>query len=187
MRKTLMAILLMITVSPVALAPTSLPVSERIDNYKFLLNKEMKQKQFELFVENLGLRESNNKWKIINPIGCIGKWQFSPGTLKQLGYGNITPGKFQRDSLIFPLDLQFKVLLTLFKFNETILKDYMNYIGMTVGGVLITKSGMLAAAHLGGAGSVQLYLRSDGRINNRDMNNTTIKNYLSEFGGYDIE
>jgi hypothetical protein len=170
-----------------AIAPTSLSQNDRIEQYEFILSKEMKDAQFKLFVEHLGLKESNNHWRAVNPLGCIGKWQFSHATLSALGYGDITAGKFNSDSLLFPLDLQFKVLLTLFKINESLLSDYMNYVGDTIGGVLITKSGMLAAAHLGGAGSVQMYLLSNGRINNHDINNTSIKNYLAEFSGYDIE
>lgn len=187
MKKVLIISVFLMLVYPACFAPSTLNQSERIENYKFLLIKEMKQKQFELFVENLGLRESNNQWWIVNTIGCIGKWQFSQGTLKTLGYGNITANKFKRDISIFPEELQKKVLMSLFKFNETILEDYMNYIGKVIDGIEITKSGILAAAHLGGAGSVRMYLLTNGRINNHDLNNTSIKNYLSEFGGYDIE
>lgn len=185
MRKILLIMMLSLLVFPV-LSPSLPYPGERIEQVRFLFEKQLKEKEFELLIEKLGIRESGSRWWITNTIGCIGKWQFSQGTLAMLGYKNITAKKFKNDLAIFPEELQKKVLVTLFKFNEVLLKDYMYYVGMTIDGILITKSGMLAAAHLGGAGSVQTYLVSNGGKNNHDINNTSIKNYLSEFSGYDI-
>ncbi len=144
------------------------------------------EKQFALFIEHLGIRESGNRWQIINPIGCMGKFQFAQNTLKCLGYGYITPQQFAQNPEIFPEALQHQLLLVLFKSNEIALKDYMHYCGQVVQGIEITKSGLLAAAHLGGAQSVKLFLLTAGKVNKSDINKTSIKDYLSEFGGYNI-
>ncbi|MBW8830762.1 MAG: hypothetical protein JF606_15305, partial [Burkholderiales bacterium] len=61
-----------------------------------------------------------------------------------------------------------------------------SYVGQTVGGVEMTQSGMIAAAHLVGSGNLAAFLRSDGRSVPRDGNNTPITEYISRFGGYTI-
>jgi hypothetical protein len=143
-------------------------------------------KQLSLFIEHLGLRESNNQWKIINQINCMGKYQFHPNTLKHLGYGHITPSAFRQNPDIFPEELQDRVLLALLKSNEIILKEHFSFIGKEINGIIITKSGIMAAAHLGGARSVMLFLESNGQIDAHDINQTSIRDYLREFSMYNI-
>nr|MDJ0646725.1 hypothetical protein [Flavobacteriaceae bacterium] len=48
-----------------------------------------------------------------------------------------------------------------------------------------TESGILAAAHLAGAGNVKKYLRSNGAFQFSDAYGTTIEHYLKKFAGYD--
>ncbi|CAL94659.1 DUF3262 family protein [Azoarcus olearius] len=59
-----------------------------------------------------------------------------------------------------------------------------SYIGTTIGGIEITQSGLVAAAHLLGAGTVGKWLASSGATNPTDGNGTTLTAYLSEFAGY---
>lgn len=141
---------------------------------------------FILFVKHLGFKESNNNWKIVNTIGCYGEYQFRYKTLVTLGYGHITPAKFKANPEIFPPELQFKVLQELLRSNEVILTPYFNKIGKTVKGIEITKAGLLAGAHLGGARSVIMYLKSDGKIDKRDRYGTKISDYIREFGIYKL-
>lgn len=185
MRKILLVTMLSLLVLPVV-APSAPYQGERIEQVRFLLDKQLKEKDFELFIENLGIRESGNEWWITNTIGCIGKWQFSQTTLAFLGYKHITTKKFRKDANIFPEELQKKVLLSLIQMNEMLLKEYSSYVGQIVSGVVITRSGMIAAAHLGGARSVKLFLSSDGKINSHDKYGTSIKNYMSEFAMYNF-
>ena len=142
--------------------------------------------QMDLFIAHLATKESNNRWDVINQIGCMGKWQIAPITLRQFGYGHITPQRFRQNPEIFPEELQHQVLLALLKSNEIALKDYFFYCGQTIKGVEITKSGLLAAAHLGGAGGVKQFLLTMGNVNRKDINKTSIKHYLQEFGGYEL-
>ena len=59
------------------------------------------------------------------------------------------------------------------------------FVGKKIGGVLITESGILAAAHLAGAGSVKKYLRSYGAQNFADGYGSTVRYYMKRFAGYD--
>ena len=49
----------------------------------------------------------------------------------------------------------------------------------------ITESGILAAAHLAGPGSVKKYLRSYGKEGFSDAFGTSIRYYMKKFSGYD--
>ncbi len=60
------------------------------------------------------------------------------------------------------------------------------YTGKRIHGILITESGILAAAHLAGAGAVKKYLHSYGKVSARDAYGTRIEDYLRRFGGYDL-
>ena len=70
------------------------------------------------------------------------------------------------------------------KRNE--LQKYIDeYDGEIVHGVLVTESGLLAAAHLGGAGSVKKWFRT-GKVR-RDGNGVTITTYMTKFSGYKLD
>ena len=60
------------------------------------------------------------------------------------------------------------------------------YIGKTINGYKITPSGLLAAAHLKGAGSVIKYLKSNGINNEKDAFGTSVENYMKKFAEYDV-
>jgi hypothetical protein len=159
-------------------------------NYRSLydiLGREYHESELSKFINDLGSRESGNNWLCINKIGCFGEWQFDESTLKFLGYRTVTLKKFKANPEIFPRELQLKALKTLIQVNLTLLMDYEHFIGDTIKGVVITKSGMIAASHLGGAGSLQNFLDSDGRINKKDIFGTSIYDYLKKFSSYDLD
>jgi hypothetical protein len=145
------------------------------------------ESEFNRFVNDLGRRESGNNWLSINLIGCFGEWQFAESTVHYLGYKHVTLKKFKNDPEVFPPGLQRKVLESLIKINMVFLKDFERYIGDTIRGVAVTKSGMIAAAHLGGAGSVKLFLTSKGRLDKEDVLGTSVSNYMRKFSFYDID
>jgi hypothetical protein len=150
------------------------------------LNDQHHYKEFVRFSAYLGLKESNNNPAAINCIGCFSEYQFKESTLRVIGYAHITLKRFKNNPGVFPPDVQRQALQALVKTNWAQLHAYQWYIGQTINGVIITKAGLLAAAHLGGVGGVKLFLLSGGRVNRHDINNTTIKNYLTEFQGYDL-
>ena len=76
-------------------------------------------------------------------------------------------------------------MFALLKHNKKRLQKLINkFDGKVVHGVLVTESGLLAAAHLGGQGSVKKWFRS-GRVR-RDGNGVKITTYMKKFGGYTL-
>ena len=148
--------------------------------------KKYRASEFERFIDDLGKRESGNNWLSVNCIGCFGEWQFKESTVHYLGFKQVTLKKFKRNPEIFPPALQRSALESHIKVNMALLKDYERYIGKTINGVTVTKSGMIAAAHLGGARSVRLFLTSGGKLDKKDTLGTAISNYMRKFSFYDI-
>ena len=58
------------------------------------------------------------------------------------------------------------------------------YTGKIINGYTITQSGLLAGAHLKGAGGVIEYLKSDGLKNPKDAFGTSVESYIKNFAGY---
>ncbi|MCW5516517.1 hypothetical protein [Muriicola sp. Z0-33] len=132
------------------------------------------------FKEALAFKESQGNYFITNTLGYLGKYQFGIGTLQLMGVYNAT--QFLNDPM-----LQEKVFLTNVARNKWILRrDIERYVGKNIRGIEITESGILAAAHLAGAGNVKKYLRSYGNLDVKDAYGTSISNYLKKFRGYDI-
>ncbi|WP_338407577.1 peptidoglycan-binding protein LysM [uncultured Flavobacterium sp.] len=131
------------------------------------------------YKEAIGLKESQGKYKKTNSLGYMGKYQFGIETLKSVGI---------HDSILFlnSPKMQEKAFVALLAKNKWKLKyEIERYEGIIMNGILITESGILAAAHLGGAGSVKKYLRNNGERYYRDAYGTSIRSYMRSFGGYD--
>jgi len=136
-------------------------------------------KSFIGFKEALAFKESQGKYNRINSFGYLGKYQFGKSTLKRFKIYNTTA--FLKDA-----EMQEDAFLALCSLNKWILvRDIKRSVGRRINGVRITESGILAAAHLAGAGNVKLYLRSNGTDSFQDAYGTTIEYYLKKFAGYD--
>lgn len=136
-------------------------------------------KSFTGFKEALGYKESRGNYFIVNQLGYLGKYQFGRNTLKAFGI------KDTQKFLNSP-ELQEKVFLAYMSRNKAILKKEIDkYVGKKIGGVMVTESGLLAAAHLGGAGNVKKYLRTNGASRFRDANGASVRFYMKKFAGYD--
>lgn len=136
-------------------------------------------KYFIGFKEALAHKESQGKYRKINTLGYLGKYQFGKETLKSIG---IT------DSVHFMNSpkLQEKAFVVLLSKNKYELQDYIErFEGRIVDGVKITESGILAAAHLGGSGSVKRFLDSNGTKKCKDDYGTSVKAYMRDFGGFE--
>ena len=132
------------------------------------------------FKEALAFKESSGNYFTINTLGYLGKYQFGIGTLQLMGVYNAT--RFLNDPV-----LQEQVFHTNIARNKWILRrDIERFVGKNIGGIEITESGMLAAAHLAGAGNVKRYLRSWGAFDVSDSYGTSISNYMKKFSGYDL-
>jgi hypothetical protein len=136
-------------------------------------------KHFIGFKEAIAFKESQGQYRLVNSLGYMGKYQFGTSALRFIGINS------NAEFLKSP-ELQEKAFVTLLKVNKSKLLDVIEeYRGKVIDGVRVTESGILAAAHLGGAGSVRKYLESNGRKKCKDGYGTTIKSYLKQFGGYE--
>ena len=132
------------------------------------------------FKEAVWFKESRNRYHIINTLGYLGKYQFGKSTLRRLKVYNAE--KFLKNP-----EQQERAFKALCSLNKYILrKDIRRSVGNKINGVVITESGILAAAHLGGAGNVKKFLRSNGGTNFSDAYGSSIKYYMKRFSGFDV-
>ena len=167
-------------------------VVKKDDVKKIKANKvKRKIKPTVQFLKKLALFESNNNYKAIKGSGkytYIGKYQINIETIRFIGYEvNVDSFKTNPD-LHFNESMQNAVMMSLLKFNKKILnKRIKMYKGKEIKGVYLTTSGMLAAAHLGGAGSVINFIDSKGKKDFKDGNGIPISHYMKNFSDYKID
>ena len=138
------------------------------------------QKDFVGFKEALAFKESQGKYTAVNTLGYLGKYQFGRTTLERFRIYNTQA--FLRNP-----ELQERAFMALCKVNKWILrKDIKRSVGKIINGIKITESGILAAAHLSGAGNVKKFLRSNGAVRFADAYGATIQHYMKKFGGYNV-
>ena len=131
------------------------------------------------FKEALAYKESRGRYNAVNTFGYLGKFQFGSSTLKTLGVYNL-------NFFLNSPALQEKAFLANTKRNKWKLTLEINsFVGSEINGVVITESGILAAAHLAGPGNVKRYLRSFGFKDFRDGYGTEISYYMRKFAGFD--
>ncbi|MEW6490957.1 MAG: LysM peptidoglycan-binding domain-containing protein [Cyanobacteriota bacterium] len=189
----------MVLVIPGANQPKPTPGSSK-GSYNDFLNALAKR---ETGPGNPTYNNTNNLW------GFIGKYQFGEALLIDLGYYQANsyygqPGvdknywrgtwtgkhgvNSKEDFLNNKNNVQEIAIQEAMQYKWVLLKNQLNgrsieeFIGQERGGVLVTKSGILAAAHLRGEKGVSRLL-----LNNevsQDESGTSILAYLSEFAGY---
>jgi hypothetical protein len=172
-------------------------ILDELDSIKSIYNKAIGElKPLDDFFNAIGFTESRNNYNCVNSFGYIGKYQFGSSALVATGVcGDYDEAKLFRDKFInTPDSLRNNVwtpfeqdiaMARLIKIHKSQLNDYIiEYHGTIVNGILITESGILAAAHLSGGGGVKEYFESN--INKTDGYGTTIESYLTKFGGYSV-
>jgi hypothetical protein len=138
------------------------------------------QNDFIAFKEALAFKESQGKYRVVNTLGYLGKYQFGRTTLERFRIYNT-------DHFLKNPELQESAFLAYCKVNKWILrKDIKRSVGKIINGIEITESGILAAAHLSGAGNVKKYLRSNGNYNLSDAYGASISLYMKKFAGFDV-
>jgi hypothetical protein len=137
--------------------------------------------EIEKFLKHMAHRESNNTKYIINKFGMMGKYQFSPSTIRILGF------KFTKQQFLSDDKVQDSVMVAYMRANNRELRSIIEkYDGKTVKGVKITRAGILAAAHLGGSGSVINYFRTSDLYGTTDANGTSVREYMQTFSKYNL-
>lgn len=131
------------------------------------------------FKDALGFKESRGNYFSVNKYGYLGKYQFGKETLKLIGIHST-------NHFLYNPELQEKAFLANAMRNKWVLRrDIKRFVGKKINGVTVTESGILAAAHLAGPGSVKKYLRSYGTQGFSDAFGTSISYYMKRFSGYD--
>ena len=148
------------------------------------------------FLTVLGKRESGNNYSVKNSYGYMGRFQMGNLALQDVGLkdanGNWTAFAHEKyqiysddDFLACPEAQDYSIQELLLRNWRTLKrKGAEDHIGETVRGITITKSGLLGAAHLVGAGyAADIFQNQD----HADANHTSMYEYLSLMGGYYID
>jgi len=162
-------------------------------------------KDYDDYMFALGKRESSNDYKSVNPFGYIGRYQFGEtalidcniyikdGSRKNDWKGGWAEeawekGIYSRDDF---LDRPAFQDFSLFRFNELqwasiVHRDLTKYIGKEIGGIKVTRSGMIGGAHLVGPSALAKFLKSNGQQVPVDGNGTKITEYIQLFSDFDL-
>lgn len=160
---------------------------EEKEHKKTFTFKKKKNDLFK-FLKALAQKESSLDPTNVNRLGYIGKYQFGKMALKDVGLEDkISTVKFKKNPSIWPEKEQDKAMIKLLKKNRDYLGEYLSqFEGKTIGGVKITKSGLLAGSHLVGAGAVKQFLDSNGQFVPKDGNGVPVTDYIKKFGNYNL-
>jgi len=111
----------------------------------------------------------------------LGLYQFSPATLKAMRV------KVSKKQFLNNKHLQDSVMVAYMRDNWTNLHKYYKLVGKKHKGIKITKSGLLAMAHLVGlTGVCAEFNPKRCQHITKDANGTTATKYLAKFAGYQI-
>jgi len=144
------------------------------------LNLPVLQKDYFGFKEAVGYSESRGYYHLVNKFGYMGKYQFGKSALASIGI-------FDTKDFIHKPELQEEAFYAFTSRNKWLLrKEIAQYSGKVIGGVMVTESGILAAAHLAGPGGIKRFLHSNGSRDVADAFGTQVKQYLKRFEGYDL-
>ena len=135
------------------------------------------------FLEAIALFESNNRYDVVNSYGFLGRYQFSPRTIKHLGY-DVLNEDFLRNAR-----LQDEIMLAYMRENYISLRPYIDeYNNTNYKGMYITTSSILAGAHFAGAmGMKRFLLNKLDSIGTVDANGMTLRKYMTKFSDYNVE
>ena len=151
------------------------------------------------FLQSLAQRESTGNGQAVNQYGYAGLYQVGESALIDAGYyrrdgtqnndwrGGWT-GKDGVNSLSDFLNSPATQTQAITTYHDVLwdqikARGLDNKVGQTFQGVPITQSGLIAAAHLIGAGGLRSCLNGGSCT---DANNTTALSYLHQFGGFDV-
>lgn len=155
------------------------------------------------FFYDVRLSESGNDYSVVNSLGYLGAYQFGEAALVDLGFvsndGNAFDNNFNGTftgkygvhgvvDFLTSVEAQDGAATEWFDLLWRRIRhlDLEFYDGQTLNGHHLTISGMIAGAHLGGAGGVRDLIESGGFNDPADANGTAITDYIDRFMGYDV-
>ena len=155
------------------------------------------------FLAALRMRESSGDYAAVNTLGYLGAYQFGEAALVDLGfvirdanpYDNHFDAGFTgklgissaADFLAAPGAQDAAAgewMQLLWRYIGAVEVDAV--LGHVIGGIHLSASGLLAGAHLLGAGGLRDWVQSGGSLERSDAYGTSIGDYLDLFGGYEI-
>ena len=172
--RTFILTTLMLVTSSTIVAPTTYeePIVLNVEKPKPI-------KDYYAFLDAIGHQESGNRYDIVNRFGYMGRFQFGKATLRTIKV------KVDKETFLSNPQIQDYAMLKLLCYNKEKLQKYIDkFEGQEINGILITESGILAAAHLGGPGSVRKWFRT-GKVA-KDGNGVKITQYMEQFSGYEL-
>ena len=160
-------------------------------------------KTLQQFLNDLGARESGGNYKAFNKYGYAGKYQMGEAALIDAGYYRKPSRRYNNDwtgiftgkdgvnsiqDFLNKPKAQENAQIVFKKKQWGYLKALgaHNFLGFIINGYEITPSGLLAGAHLKGAGSVIEYLKSAGMKIGKDAFGTSVETYIKQFANYDV-
>lgn len=149
---------------------------EQLPILKFDLVPHSEPTPVEKFMDRISEIESGGNHKVVNQYGMMGKYQFSPTTVRGLGF------RLSKNEFLSNPHVQDTVMLAYMKANHRDLQYFIDrYEGKTIKGVKITRASILAGAHFAGSGGVRAFLTNSSYTGTVDGNGTTLRYYMSKF------
>lgn len=152
------------------------------------------------FYNELAFKESTNNHMKVNKIGYLGLYQMGEAALQDIGYylGDKTInndwigkwsckfGVYSKDSFLNNQQVQNIAVREYHQIVWIYLKDYYQYEGKEIGGVILSKAGMVACGHLVGHGALKKFINTGGKTDYEDKNHVQCSEYLIYFQSYNI-
>ena len=135
----------------------------------------------EQFMERISSIESNGNHRVVNRYGMMGRYQFSPATVRILGF------RYTREEFLSNRFIQDTVMLAYMEANEKELAPLINRLeGRKIKGVRITRASVLAGAHFAGSGNMKAFLTNPNNMGISDGNGTTLVKSMSYFQDFHL-
>ena len=153
-------------------------------NETYIPNRIVRSEPTELekFLNHMAERESDNTPHVVNRFGMMGKYQFAPSTIKVLGF------RVSNKQFLSNPELQDSVMVAYLRSNNKELNTLITkYENKKFKGVRVTRSGVLAAAHLAGSANVKLFFQNADWNGRTDANGTSIREYMQTFSIYNLK
>jgi hypothetical protein len=153
-------------------------------NETYIPNRIVRSEPTELekFLNHMAERESDNTPHVVNRFGMMGKYQFAPSTIRVLGF------RVSNRQFLSNPELQDSVMVAYLRSNNKELNTLITkYENKKFKGVRVTRSGVLAAAHLAGSANVKLFFQNADWNGRTDANGTSIREYMQTFSIYNLK
>ena len=148
--------------------------------HKQIEKKISKPTDLQKFLDKLKQSESNGRYDIVNQYHFMGAYQINRVALKEIGMSGVPDSIF----LNTPSLQEVAVRALLKKNKEYILPYIRKYVGDTICDIVITESGLIAAAYGTGAGSVMKFLDSCGEEDPADGNGILTSFLIKKYSGF---